>query len=116
MIGAEVQKQISYDLPTAAVGGGAVVTGQFACRGFSRVRGRFLLDQPAATVLAQFLDNAGNVVVSVAITRDTDPSAVALGYLYHFDLITEGPYFRWVYTQDAVPSTFLRASLTAIKD
>lgn len=103
---------VKYSLPIAGLGIGAVVNGQFSANTFDRVRGVFTLDQPGVLML-RWYSQAGALLLEYEVPVCP---AMTFASVYQFDVIRQGYYFEYEFTQGGVASTFLRGEVAALND
>jgi hypothetical protein len=104
--------QIDPD-PVVGLAPAAVIEGQFAVPSFQRVRGTFRQDVAGTLVLEWRLRWDGPLILSYTIPQDTPDQAE---FTYDFDVIRQGRYLTYRFTNGGAPSTYLRAELVALTD
>lgn len=107
-----VQLLVTDPDPAAGLAGGAVVTGQINVRRFQRVRGTFRQDVAGTLVLEWRNRWDADPVYSYTVPQDSDQT----DFTYGFDVISQGKYLTWVFTNGGAPSTFFRAEVAALTD
>lgn len=104
--------QAKYLPPVAGLAAAAVVTGKFSANTADRVRGAFVTDA-AGTLVLRWHSETGVLLLEYTVPVDV---AQTHALVYHFDVIRQGYYFTYEFTQGGAPSTFLQAEVAALTD
>jgi hypothetical protein len=98
--------------PAAGLAGGQIVEGQIAVPKFQRVRGTFRQDVAGVLELEWRLNQASPPILEYLVPQDTDQG----DFTYDFDVIRQGRYLTYRFTNGGAPSTFFRAEVVALTD
>jgi hypothetical protein len=108
-----VKPKVRYLLDQGAVPAAGVVAGRFSAGWAERVRGAFTTDQPGTLVLRWYNSATGDKTLEYTVPVCPDQTFASV---YNFDVIRQGAYFEYEFTQGGVASTFLRAEIVALAD